>query len=142
VFVTRRDIPGDGNIRRNSKQNIILDDQMSIAMTEWRKLETCELHNRAMEHKFESSVNRKSVVDRVRAQVKSYGYVVHKAALGQAFFEYLDFRCHSFHRLHHTSHHPSCGTGAIGQILAHVQNSPSLTPTEEGESYHESKDEM
>jgi hypothetical protein len=44
------------------------------------------------------------------------GFVVDKVALGRVFSEYLGFPCQfSFHRLLHTHHHLSSGTGTIGQ---------------------------
>jgi hypothetical protein len=49
------------------------------------------------------------------------GFAADKAALGQAISEYLDFLCHSFHRLLHTHHHPlSSGAGTVGQIVTDV----------------------
>jgi hypothetical protein len=57
---------------------------------------------------------------RVRAQIRSLGFVVNKVALGQVFSEYFGFPCQiSFHRLLHT-HHLSSGAGTIGQTVADV----------------------
>jgi hypothetical protein len=42
------------------------------------------------------------------------GFVVDKAALGQAFSEYPGFPCQAFHRLLHTHHSSSSGAGTIG----------------------------
>jgi hypothetical protein len=59
------------------------------------------------------------------------GFVVDKVALGQVFYEYLDFPCQfSFRRLLHT-HHLSSGGGTIGQLVADVPSGLSLTPPQE-----------
>jgi hypothetical protein len=43
-------------------------------------------------------------------------FVVDKMAMGQVFSEYFGFPCQSsFHRLFHTHHHLSSGTGTIRQ---------------------------
>jgi hypothetical protein len=57
------------------------------------------------------------------------GFLVHKVALGQIFFDYIGFPCQlSFHRLLHIHHPPSSGAGTIDQLVADV---PSLTPPQE-----------
>jgi hypothetical protein len=49
------------------------------------------------------------------------GFVVDKVTLRQVFSEYFSSPCQfSFHRLLHTHHHLSTGTGTIGQIVADV----------------------
>jgi hypothetical protein len=53
---------------------------------------------------------------RVQAWLGNVGFVVDKAALEQVFFKYFCFPCHSFHQIFHTHHHPSSGTGTIGQV--------------------------
>jgi hypothetical protein len=60
------------------------------------------------------------------------GFVVDKVALGQVFSEYFGFTCQfSFHRLLHTHHHLSSGTGIVGQLVADVPSGLSLTPPQE-----------
>jgi hypothetical protein len=59
------------------------------------------------------------------------GFVVDKAELGQVFFEYFGCPCQVFHRPLHTHHHPSSGSGTIGQIVADVPSGLSLTPPQE-----------
>jgi hypothetical protein len=67
----------------------------------------------------------------VRAQVKSYVFVVDKVAVGQVFSEYFGFPCQfSFHRMVDT-HHLSSGAGTTGQLVADVQSGLSLTPAQE-----------
>jgi hypothetical protein len=49
------------------------------------------------------------------------GYVVDKAALGQAFFEFFGFPCQSFYRLLHTHQHSSpSGAIIIGNLVTSV----------------------
>jgi hypothetical protein len=65
------------------------------------------------------------------------GFVVDKVALGQVFSEYFGFPCQfSFHRLLHTHHHPSSGSGIIGQLVVDVPNGLSLTPPQEIKKNH------
>jgi hypothetical protein len=60
------------------------------------------------------------------------GFVVDKVALWQVFSEYFSFPCQfSFHRLLHTHHHLSSGTGTIGQIVADVSSGLSLNQPQE-----------
>jgi hypothetical protein len=59
------------------------------------------------------------------------GFVVGKTAQGQEFSGYFYFPYDSFHRLIHTRHHPSLGTGAVCQIVADVPIELSLTLTQE-----------
>jgi hypothetical protein len=48
------------------------------------------------------------------------GFVVGKAALGQLFSEYFGLSCQAFHRLLHTHHSSSTGTGTMGHLVASV----------------------
>jgi hypothetical protein len=74
---------------------------------------------------------------RVRAQVKSLGFVVNSVTLGQVFPEYFGFSCQfSFHRLLHIHPHLSCGAGAIGQIVTDVPSGLSLTPQKRLKKLH------
>jgi hypothetical protein len=66
---------------------------------------------------------------RVRSHLKSYGICVEKVALGQVFSEYFIFPCQfSFHRVFHNHRlGVSSGAGTIGQLVADVSSSLSLT---------------
>jgi hypothetical protein len=58
-------------------------------------------------------------------------FVVNKVALVQVFYEYFGFSCQfSFHRLLH-AHHPSSGSGTVGQLVADVPSGLSHSPLEE-----------
>jgi hypothetical protein len=54
---------------------------------------------------------------------------VDEVALGQVFFEYLDFPSQFvFYRLFHSHNEVSSGAGSIGQTVAAVPSGLSLTP--------------
>jgi hypothetical protein len=55
------------------------------------------------------------------------GIVVDKLELEQVVSEYSGFLCQSLHRQLHTHHHPSSGTGTVGQVVTEEPRELSLT---------------
>jgi hypothetical protein len=77
------------------------------------------------------SRRRPTAAARVRAQVRSCGFVVDRVVLGQVFSEYFGFPCQfSFHRLL-IHHHLSSGASTVGQLVADVPSGLSVTPPQE-----------
>jgi hypothetical protein len=65
---------------------------------------------------------------RVQVQVRLWGFVVDKVALGQVSSEYFGFPCQfAFHRLLHNHHHLSSVAAETGQTVAAVPSELSLT---------------